>query len=81
MKQKVTSLLLMLVLFPVMLMQGATPVTITGTVQDSNGEPLIGVSVLLKGTSTGGSTNIDGQFSIKAPIGGVLKFSYIGFAP
>ena len=81
MKSKVTSLLLMLLLFPVMLVQGATPVTITGTVQDSSGEPLTGVSVMLKGTSTGGSTNIDGQFTVKAPVGGVLKFSYIGYAP
>lgn len=71
----------MLLLFPVMLVQGATPVTITGTVQDSSGEPLTGVSVMLKGSSTGGSTNVDGQFTVKAPVGGVLKFSYIGYAP
>lgn len=71
----------MLLLFPVFMAQAAEPVTITGTVQDSTGEPLTGVTVMLKGSSVGVSTDIDGNFQIKAPVGGVLRFSYIGFAP
>lgn len=38
--------------------------TVTGTVTDSNGEPLIGVSVIVEGTMNGTSTDIDGRFSI-----------------
>ena len=38
-------------------------VTITGTVTDANSEPLVGVNVLVKGTTTGAITDIDGNFS------------------
>lgn len=57
----------------------AAPVTVQGTVtQASDGEPLIGVSVLIKGTSKGTTTDIDGNFSIKAEMGATLVFSYVG---
>ncbi|MDE7443244.1 MAG: SusC/RagA family TonB-linked outer membrane protein, partial [Muribaculaceae bacterium] len=46
---------------------------------DGTGEPLIGVSVLVKGTQFGTQTNIDGEFSINASQGDVLMFSYIGY--
>ncbi len=81
MKSKVTSLLFMLLLFPVMSVMGATQHTIKGTVTDTSGEPLVGVSVIVKGTAQGASTNIDGQFSLKASDGDVLKFTYIGYSP
>lgn len=55
--------------------------TITGTVTDGTEEPLPGVSVLVKGTSTGTATDIDGNFTIRASKGDVITFSYIGFAP
>lgn len=80
MKAKVTSLLFALLLFPVLAF-AADPVTVTGTVTDDSGEPLIGVSVFVKGTQNGGTTNIDGQFSVKASVGGALTFSYIGYHP
>lgn len=80
MKAKVTMLLLSLLLFPVMAL-GANPTTVTGKVTDNSGEPLIGVSVIVAGTSTGMSTNVDGEFSVKANVGDVLKFSYIGYHP
>ena len=54
--------------------------TITGVVTDQLGEPLIGVSVLVKGTTTGCSTGIDGDFTIKANTGSTLVFSYLGYA-
>ncbi|TSD67947.1 SusC/RagA family TonB-linked outer membrane protein [Inquilinus sp. KBS0705] len=56
-----------------------TAVPITGLVTDENGEPLVGVSVLVKGTSTGAQTNTNGQFSIDAPANSTLVFSYVGF--
>lgn len=80
MKSKVKAFLLMLLLFPVMLAQGAEPMTVKGTVTDSNGEPLTGVSVLVVGTASGTQTNIDGEFQLKASVGNVLKLTYIGYA-
>ena len=54
-------------------------VTVSGTVLDSAGETLIGVTVMEKGTSLGCTTNIDGQFTleVKSPKS-VLVFSYVG---
>ncbi len=54
--------------------------TVTGTVKDASGEPLIGVSVIVDGTSIGGVTNLDGNFTIqKVPNNAVLKVSYVGY--
>lgn len=53
---------------------------VTGTVKDATGEPMIGVSILVDGTTIGGVTDFDGNFSIKdVPENGVLKISYIGY--
>lgn len=52
--------------------------TITGTVTDSTGEPLIGASVLILGTSNGVITNVDGNYSIQASPENTLEFSYVG---
>ena len=54
--------------------------TIRGQVKDKNGEPLIGVNVMVKGTGTGTTTDIDGNYLIaNVPENAVLQFSYIGF--
>lgn len=52
---------------------------ITGSVKDTSGEPLIGVSVVQKGAKGGSITDLDGNFSIKAEEGATLVFSYVGF--
>jgi len=52
---------------------------ISGEVLDSYGEPLIGVSIAVKGTTTGVITDIDGRFQIEVPQGSTLVFSYIGY--
>jgi len=52
--------------------------TITGTVADAVGEPLIGVTVRIQGTSTGTITDIDGNYSISASASDVLEFSFVG---
>ncbi len=70
----------MLLLFPVMSVM-AQNITVKGTVTDTSGEPLIGVSVIVAGSGQGASTNIDGEFTLKAKQGDVLKFSYIGYRP
>lgn len=57
------------------------PGRITGTVTETGtNEPLIGVSVLIKGTQTGASTDAEGKFAITASKGQTLVFRYIGFA-
>ena len=53
--------------------------TVTGKVTDRAGEPLPGVSVALKGTSTGAISESDGNYSISAPADGTLVLSFIGF--
>ncbi|MDE6522294.1 MAG: TonB-dependent receptor [Muribaculaceae bacterium] len=53
--------------------------TVTGVITDSEGELLIGATVLVKGTSTGTATDIDGRFSLNAPIGSELQISYVGY--
>lgn len=55
---------------------------ITGTVTSSDDNvPLIGVTILVKGTTTGAVTDLDGKFSIQAEEGDVLVFSYTGYSP
>lgn len=72
------SLLMLLLLF-LGTVGALAQTTITGTVEDSNGEPLIGASVLVKGSMTGVSTDIDGQFKIAIPNENTtLVFSYVG---
>lgn len=52
---------------------------VTGTVVDINGQPVAGADVLVVGTTTGTSTNVDGQFSIMAKPSDELRFSFLGF--
>lgn len=52
---------------------------VTGEVVDEKSEPLIGATVMVKGTSTGTSTDIDGKFSLAAKTGDVLEVSYVGY--
>ncbi len=53
--------------------------TVSGTVTDSKGQPIIGVTVYVKGTNLGVTTDIDGNYVLKVPTDSkVLSFSYIG---
>lgn len=54
-------------------------VKVTGTVKDTNGEPIIGANVMVVGTATGVITDIDGNFMLEVPVGGKLQFSFIGY--
>ena len=54
-------------------------VTITGKVTDEYGEPLVGVSVIILGTTNGTITDVNGSFSIEVPENSILSFSYIGY--
>lgn len=52
---------------------------ITGLLVDTSGEPIIGATVIIEGTTRGVTTDIDGKFNIKASTGETLEFRYIGF--
>lgn len=54
-------------------------ISVKGIVKDATGEALVGVSVSIKGTTTGTQTDVNGAFSLNANPGDVLVFSYIGY--
>lgn len=57
----------------------STKKKVTGTVTDTNGEPIIGANVVEKGTTNGIITDIDGHFSLEIPDNGIMQISYIGY--
>lgn len=60
----------------------AEEITVKGTVTSaSDGEPLIGATVQVKGTTTGTATDIDGNYSLSVQKGATLSFSYVGMQP
>ena len=61
-------------------LQAQTRNQVSGRVTDAAGEPLVGATVVVVGTTTGTTTDIDGNYAINAPAAGQLKFSYIGYA-
>ena len=79
MKQLSTTLILSLCFCLSLLAQQAFSQTISGNVTDEAGVPLPGANVIIEGTSSGVSTDFDGNFQIQAEQGQVLQFSYIGY--
>lgn len=57
----------------------AQKITVSGTVVDPEGEPLIGASVLVQGETMGTATDFDGNYTLSAPADGTLVFSYVGY--
>jgi len=55
--------------------------TVTGTVKDAQGEPIVGANIAVPGTTVGTMTNVDGHYSIRVTEGQTLRFSYIGYKP
>lgn len=79
MRSKLTWMLTPLLVFIISFSYGQEK-TITGNVTDQAGLPLPGVSVVVVGTTNGTQTDFDGNYSIIADVGQVLRFSYIGQA-
>ena len=52
---------------------------VTGTVTDAKGEPLLGVNVVVKGTTNGTITDLDGKYSLEVEPNSILVVSYIGY--
>lgn len=79
MKRKLTLLtLVMLLSFQYIFAQTRE---ITGVVRDNNNEPLVGVTVVIEGTTTGTVTDVNGRYSIQAETGDQLRFSFVGMEP
>jgi TonB-linked SusC/RagA family outer membrane protein len=66
-------------LLPTSALHVLADVPITGRVVGSKGEPLPGVTVLVRGTTIGSTTDADGRFALRAPEGSTLLFSFIGY--
>lgn len=56
-------------------------IAVTGVVLDASDEPIIGASVVEKGTTNGGITDINGRFTLNVRLGAILKISYVGYQP
>uniref|UniRef100_UPI00351D2657 SusC/RagA family TonB-linked outer membrane protein n=1 Tax=uncultured Alistipes sp. TaxID=538949 RepID=UPI00351D2657 len=56
---------------------------VSGTVYDTSGQPVVGAAVIVKGTTTGASTDIDGKYSLQVPAAetAVLQVNYLGYVP
>ena len=61
--------------------QGDDDRKIRGIIYDEQGETIIGASVLIKGEETGTTSDMDGKFTLEAPLGATLVISYIGYHP
>lgn len=53
--------------------------TVVGTVTDETGAPMIGLTVIVTGTSNGATTDLDGRYLLEVPENGTLTFSYLGY--
>ncbi len=71
--KRFTSLFVCIVLFGFQAMM-AQDLQISGTVTDAGGAPLPGVSIVVKGTTTGTASNVDGNFELPVPPGATLSF-------
>jgi TonB-linked SusC/RagA family outer membrane protein len=78
MKRKI-NFLMVLLLFGVSFVSAQQNLSVSGVVSDaSDGSPMVGVSVIIKGTTTATITDVNGKYSMNAPQGSTLIFSYIG---
>lgn len=79
MRQKLNMILTLLLAFVVQV-SFAQEKTVSGTVSSDKGVPLIGVNVIVQGTSRGTLTDFDGHYTLSVSQGEVLEFSYVGYA-
>ena len=58
----------------------AQTITVKGTVKDANGDPIVGAAILVKGTSNGVTTDLDGNYAISVPSNATLRFTALSYA-
>ena len=76
MKLRISHILLFLLISTIAFAQEMR--VVSGVIKDNSGEPIIGVTVVQKGTTNGTTTDLEGFYEIKAPLGSTLRFSYLG---
>lgn len=76
-KAWIVTLMVLMLSFPAL----AQKITVSGTVTDKTGEPLIGASVLAKGSQVGTATDFDGNYRLEVSPNATLVFSYVGYNP
>ena len=76
-KRRIAFVLVCLMMIPFAYAQ--SPLRVDGIVTDEGGEPMVGVSVLEKGTSNGTITNMDGKYTLTIKQGATIVYSYIGY--
>lgn len=80
-RRNLSKMLLTVMITVMATIQAFAQVTVTGTIKDQTGEPIAGATVLVKGTSNGASTDLDGKFTIQnVKSDQVLSISFIGYA-
>jgi TonB-linked SusC/RagA family outer membrane protein len=80
-KESVSKLLIGCFLLLLPFLAAAQSKTVKGTVTDEAGTPVPGVTIVIKGTTTGTQSDATGKFSLQAPVGAVLQLSFIGYEP
>lgn len=78
-KLNLRSLALIFILSFIPICVFAQDISVKGTIKDSSGEPIIGASVMQKGTTNGNISDFDGNFTLKVPSNATLVVSYIGY--
>ena len=76
---KKTYLSLLLSLSAVFCLNAQSRLTVTGTVRDTQGQPVIGANVMIKGSTTGAATDLDGKYSLSVPDNAEIEYSCIGY--
>lgn len=56
-------------------------IRISGVIKDESGDPVIGANVVVKGTTTGSISDMEGRFSLEVPSGAILQITYVGYIP
>lgn len=75
----VSRMLVGFLLYSLLVLQSSAQSQVSGVITDETGEPMIGVSVVEKGTTNGTITDIDGRFTLSVAQGVILQFSFVGY--
>lgn len=76
---KRTYLALLLLFIASFCLDAQNRITLTGTVRDAQGQPVIGANVMMKGSTTGAATDLDGKYSLSVPDNAQVEYSCIGY--
>jgi len=78
---RISILLVFLVAFTSLSLRAQNNIRISGTVNDSSNEPVVGASIIVKNTTNGVATDLNGEYAIEAPANATLVFMFLGLTP